>query len=77
MDVKDIIADITNRLKRISGISAIVLGGSRAKGTHTPNSDIDIGIYYESANDLDIDALQKLATEIDDHHRENIMTGMA
>ncbi|WP_053365666.1 nucleotidyltransferase domain-containing protein [Bacillus sp. FJAT-27245] len=74
MDGKNILADITNRLKHISGISAIVLGGSRAKGTHISNSDIDIGLYYESAKDLDIEGLQKIAREIDDGHRENIMT---
>ncbi|WP_456300800.1 nucleotidyltransferase domain-containing protein [Variimorphobacter saccharofermentans] len=29
-------------------IEGIVLGGSRARGTHMESSDIDIGIYYRS-----------------------------
>jgi predicted nucleotidyltransferase len=74
MEIQALITDITNRLKQVHGVTAIVLGGSRAKGTHSSNSDIDIGIYYDSAKDLDLDALQKVATEIDDDHRENLIT---
>ncbi|OCA90385.1 DNA polymerase subunit beta [Bacillus sp. FJAT-27225] len=74
MEVQDIIIAITDRLKDIQGISAIVLGGSRAKGTHTPESDIDIGIYYDSPENLDIQSLQRLAADLDDAHRENIIT---
>jgi TatD DNase family protein len=44
-----IITDIVNRLKLVKGLNVVVLGDSRARGTHTPNSDIDIGIYYRSA----------------------------
>ena len=29
---------------------AIVLGGSKARGTHTATSDIDLGLYYDPAN---------------------------
>ncbi len=31
----------------------VVLGGSRAKGTHHPGSDFDIGLYYDSESPLD------------------------
>ncbi|MDR0270098.1 nucleotidyltransferase domain-containing protein [Paenibacillus sp.] len=48
MDVQDTISNIVDNLKQINGISALVLGGSRARGTESPNSDIDIGIYYDS-----------------------------
>lgn len=44
--MKDIIDSIIRSLKDINGLEAIVLGGSRAKGTHGPDSDIDIGLYY-------------------------------
>ncbi|MQH43482.1 hypothetical protein EI040_23540, partial [Escherichia coli] len=39
----------------------IVLGGSRARGTHTENSDIDIGIYYNS-DSFDLTAINQIAT---------------
>lgn len=75
MDIQDIINYITRRVQQVNGVSAIVLGGSRAKGTHSPQSDIDIGIYYDPAERFDLEALQKVATKIDDSHRENVLTG--
>jgi predicted nucleotidyltransferase len=74
MDIQSLIADIADRLVRVRGVEAVVLGGSRARGSHRPDSDIDIGIYYGSPEALDLDALQKIATELDDDHRENLLT---
>lgn len=34
------------RLGALPGIRAVVLGGSRARGTHRPDSDWDLGLYY-------------------------------
>lgn len=39
-----------------------MLGGSRARGEHTPESDVDLGLYYRPA--LDIAALGDLAREV-------------
>ena len=60
-------------LSQVAGIQAIVLGGSRARGTHTPSSDIDIGIYYNAAS-LDLAALEQAAQSADDEHRNNLIT---
>jgi predicted nucleotidyltransferase len=49
MDVQDLITETVEQVKRVEGVSAIVLGGSRARGTHTPESDIDLCIYLFSA----------------------------
>jgi hypothetical protein len=38
------------------------LGGSRARGTHRPDSDIDLGLYYRGR--LDVDGLRALALEV-------------
>jgi len=75
-DMNTIITDIVNRLKTVDGVTAIVLGGSRARGTHHKNSDIDIGIYYDSDDSLDIKGLQKVAEAIDDNPRDNILTNI-
>ena len=45
----------------VPGIRAIVLGGSRARGEATAQSDYDIGLYYEADNPIDIGRLAKAA----------------
>jgi predicted nucleotidyltransferase len=39
---------IVDCLQLVEGIVAIALGGSRARGNHTPKSDVDLGLYYQS-----------------------------
>jgi len=36
MNVQKIINKVSNELKEISGVVGVVLGGSRARGTHRP-----------------------------------------
>lgn len=69
------IARVVAPLTRIPGIVAIVLGGSRARGTHRSTSDYDIGLYYEAAT-FDIAALNRAAQMLDDSHRENLCTAI-
>jgi hypothetical protein len=45
----------------VPGIRAIVLGGSRARGEATAQSDYDIGLYYEADHPIDIGRLAKAA----------------
>ncbi|KLU62689.1 nucleotidyltransferase domain protein [Peptococcaceae bacterium CEB3] len=59
-------------LSDVRGVKAIVLGGSRERGTHSPDSDVDIGIYYD-ATALDFAALQKAARTVDDGYREDLI----
>ncbi len=47
-------------LVRLDGIRAVTLGGSRARGTHRPDSDADLGLYYDRG-DLDLAGLSALA----------------
>jgi predicted nucleotidyltransferase len=76
MNSNKLINNLVDHLKKIKGIKAIVLGGSRARGTHSEKSDIDIGIYYECAKELDVIALNKLAAELDDLHRQDLITNI-
>ncbi len=56
---------IAVRLGQVAGVVAVALGGSRARGTATAESDIDLGIYYEPDTPPDLPALRALARELD------------
>jgi hypothetical protein len=44
---------VAERVAGIPGVVAVTLGGSRAQGTHVPDSDWDFGLYYERRLDPD------------------------
>ena len=44
--IYNIMQSVTEKLSSLPFIEGIVLGGSRARGTDTEASDIDIGIDY-------------------------------
>jgi predicted nucleotidyltransferase len=37
---------VADRLGELTGVRAVTLGGSRAEGTHRPDSDWDFSVYY-------------------------------
>jgi predicted nucleotidyltransferase len=67
---------IVEEVGQVEGVKAIVLGGSRARGTQTSTSDIDLGIYYHPNSPLDVKTLGKIATKLDDAHRADVITGI-
>jgi predicted nucleotidyltransferase len=60
------LARIVPRLAEVSGIVAIVLGGSRARGTANASSDYDIGLYYGSDEPLNTEHLLNVARDLVD-----------
>jgi len=76
MSVESLVQDIVSDIKTVSGVKAIVLGGSRARGTNHSASDIDLGIYYDSHNPLNLTELAKVATKLDDEHRTDLITAI-
>jgi predicted nucleotidyltransferase len=74
MQIESLLQEIVGQVKQVEGVKAIVLGGSRARGTHTSSSDVDLGIYYHPDFPLDVDALSKVATRLDNAHREKVIT---
>lgn len=56
---EDRLRALADDLCDVRGVEAVALGGSRARGRHRPDSDFDVGIYYET--DLDLVALESLA----------------
>ncbi|HEX2914961.1 MAG TPA: nucleotidyltransferase domain-containing protein [Chloroflexia bacterium] len=66
--------EIALRLGQIDGVAAVALGGSRARGAAKPNSDIDLGLYYDPTHPPALAELRKLAQEVDDEHRAELVT---
>ncbi|GAA1588481.1 nucleotidyltransferase domain-containing protein [Actinoplanes couchii] len=54
--------ELAHRLVEIPGVIGVVLGGSRARGTHTEESDHDLGLYYRAP--LDTVRLGELAVAV-------------
>jgi hypothetical protein len=53
------LAELAGRLTGVPGVVGVLLGGSRARRVHTPDSDTDLGLYYRGR--LDVAALADLA----------------
>jgi len=73
-DIEAKLAEIVDQLSGVRGVCAVVLGGSRGRGTHLPDSDYDIGLYFDSAENLDIAALNRVAQTFDDEQRADLCT---
>jgi predicted nucleotidyltransferase len=73
-EVELILTQVVVRVSTIEGIRAIVLGGSRARGTADQHSDIDLGIYYDGKHPFSIPALGAAAKELDDRHTDGLVT---
>jgi predicted nucleotidyltransferase len=43
------VAAFARQLAALRGTAAVVFGGSRATGTHRPDSDWDLGVYYRAS----------------------------
>ncbi|MBF6126062.1 nucleotidyltransferase domain-containing protein [Nocardia brasiliensis] len=51
MTDQEFLSRVAARLAALPGTRAVTLGGSRAEGTHTPESDWDLAIYYRGTFD--------------------------
>jgi hypothetical protein len=54
--------ELAGLVAEVPGVVGIVLGGSRARGAHTDDSDTDVGLYYRAP--LDVDRLDRLAKSV-------------
>src|SRR5256885_17168120 len=63
---RELVASLAERLGSISGIKAVVLGGSHARGRAQPGSDIDLGLLYSEAAPFSIHCVRELAEAVND-----------
>jgi predicted nucleotidyltransferase len=57
---------IVPRLAEVPGVVAVVLGGSRSRGTAIPTSDYDIGLYFGGDTPLDTRRLLETVRDLVD-----------
>jgi predicted nucleotidyltransferase len=62
-------------LEGVPGIVGLALGGSRARGTADPESDIDVGLYYDPERRADFAVLAEALTRLDDRGRPDGCAG--
>lgn len=60
---RSLLEQLVDQLSRTTGVSAIVLGGSYASGTHHETSDMDIGLYYFPGSPFSIDDIRRIAED--------------
>ncbi|HLZ01914.1 MAG TPA: nucleotidyltransferase domain-containing protein [Bradyrhizobium sp.] len=61
MPPDQILSRIVPVLAEVPGVAAVVLGGSRARGTANDASDYDIGLYFSTVQPLDTGRLLEVA----------------
>lgn len=61
-----IVNNLVKSLKQVDGVTALAIGGSFARGTATPTSDIDIGLYYHDETAFKIDDIRVIAEQFND-----------
>lgn len=76
MNLPGAVLPLIDELQTITSVQAVVLGGSRARGTHLPDSDVDLGLYYVPNHPLDTAELDELVSRMDDRHQKGLVTSI-
>ncbi len=63
-DHQNTVAAVVAALAQTPGVIAVVLGGSYARGTARPDSDVDLGVYYEPSAPFHLNAIAKIAQSV-------------
>ena len=63
---RELVSLLSTRLASISGVAAVVLGGSHARGRAQQGSDIDLGVLYSDADPFAIQSVRELAAAVND-----------
>lgn len=64
---QDLLRRLVTELAQVSGVVALVLGGSYARGTQRAGSDLDVGLYYIEASPFAIADIRAIAGRIATH----------
>ncbi|MFZ1887543.1 MAG: nucleotidyltransferase domain-containing protein [Candidatus Binataceae bacterium] len=75
-EIQGILQRVASRLEQVGGIEAVVLGGSRARGTADAHSDVDLGLYYDPRRPFRIAELDRAARSLDDRGAPGLVTAL-
>jgi hypothetical protein len=71
-----IVKRLSDALRPVRGLSALVLGGSRARGIASSSSDYDLGLYYETEEPLQIDDIRTAVAPLLDDPTQSTVTAL-
>jgi hypothetical protein len=71
-----IVERLSDALRPVRGLSALVLGGSRARGIARSSSDYDLGLYYETAAPLQVDDIRTAIASLVDDPTQSTVTAV-
>jgi len=74
MDDAALLDRVVAAVREVPGIVGVVLGGSRANGTHVADSDYDLGLFYRVDAGFELAALERVARALDDEQRADLVT---
>ena len=61
---RSLVYTLVQRLSRVEGVVAQVLGGSYARGSNHAESDVDLGLYYEDVRPFSIEAIRGISESV-------------
>jgi hypothetical protein len=70
-----LLQQLSDRLRNVPNIAAIVLGGSYAQGLAGPDSDLDMGLYYRAASPFSLEDIRSVALSFSEPGTVPIVTG--
>jgi Nucleotidyltransferase domain len=75
-DKQDMLITVTDDVRNVRNVAALVLGGSYESGLARSDSDIDIGIYYHESSPFSINEVRSVAERVCAAGSVPIVTGL-
>jgi hypothetical protein len=73
---RKLLDEIVDSLRPTPNLAAIVLGGSHARGTQRPDSDLDIGLVYRPSEPFAIGDIRAIAQKFSSNPAASLITDL-